>query len=114
MKTLLFSTLFPNNAQPNFGIFVENRLQQLQRSGKVDTKVIAPVPWFPLKHQYFGKYAQYANVLRHELRDKTDIYHPRYLVLPKIGMNISPDSLFRSALPIVRRIISRNSRAGIS
>ena len=33
-----------------------------------------------------------------------DVHHPRYVVLPKIGMNITPALLARAALPVLRQI----------
>ena len=33
-RLLTFSTLYPNAAQPNHGVFVENRLRHLVASGK--------------------------------------------------------------------------------
>jgi len=105
VKTLLFSTLYPNQIQPNFSIFVENRLQQLLASGEADTKIIAPVPWFPFKNNSFGKYAKYAQVASQENRHGVDVFHPRYLVIPRIGMNLAPETLFRSALPVARKIL---------
>ncbi len=35
LKLLTFSTLYPNDMQPNHGIFVENRLRHLVASGEV-------------------------------------------------------------------------------
>jgi teichuronic acid biosynthesis glycosyltransferase TuaC len=43
IRTLLFSTLYPNCVRPSHGIFVETRLRHLLASGKVETRVIAPV-----------------------------------------------------------------------
>ena len=62
MKLLTFSTLFPNAEQPNHGLFVETRLRYLVASGKVESRVVAPVPWFPFKHPRFGHYARLAKV----------------------------------------------------
>ncbi|MGH7000378.1 MAG: hypothetical protein ACREEA_02605 [Stellaceae bacterium] len=47
IRILTFTTLYPNAAQPNHGIFVENRLRHLVASGRVAAHVLAPVPWFP-------------------------------------------------------------------
>ncbi len=41
-----FSTLFPSRVQPGHGIFVETRLRELLSTGQVESRVIAPVPWF--------------------------------------------------------------------
>ncbi len=47
MKVLLFSSLFPSSVRPVHGIFVETRLRELLKTGAVQAKVVAPVPWFP-------------------------------------------------------------------
>jgi len=106
IKTLLFSTLFPSAARPVHGIFVETRLRELLKSGEIETKVVAPVPWFPFNHKIFGEYGQFAATPRCEHRNGIDVYHPRYFLPPKIGMNIAPHTLARAALPIIRKIIA--------
>ena len=64
MKILTFSTLYPNAARPSHGIFVETRLRQLLASGKVESRVVAPVPWFPSRNARFGEYALHASAPR--------------------------------------------------
>ncbi|KXB31564.1 glycosyl transferase family 1 [Dechloromonas denitrificans] len=105
MRTLLFSTLYPSAARPIHGVFVETRLRELLQTGQVETKVVAPVPWFPFKGKRFGVYGKYAETPKIEHRNSIDIFHPRYLLPPKVGMNIAPYSLARSALPTIRKII---------
>jgi teichuronic acid biosynthesis glycosyltransferase TuaC len=58
IRTLLFSTLYPNSVRSSHGIFVETRLRHLIASGEVETCVVAQVPWFPLLHTAFGEYAK--------------------------------------------------------
>lgn len=106
IRTLLFSTLYPNNVRPGHGIFVETRLRHLLASGKVETRVVAPVPWFPFRHSVFGDYARHAAVPRHEERNGLSIDHPRYLLPPKVGMNIAPFMLARCGLAAARRLIA--------
>jgi teichuronic acid biosynthesis glycosyltransferase TuaC len=105
MKILTFSTLFPNAEKPGHGIFVETRLRHLVASGKVESRVVAPVPWFPLSHQRFGAYARFARVAREETRHAIQVSHPRYPVLPKIGMNVAPALLAQAAKPTIGRIL---------
>ncbi|MES1981082.1 MAG: glycosyltransferase family 4 protein [Pseudomonadota bacterium] len=90
IKILTFSSLYPNAVQPTNGIFVENRLRHLVASGEVEVKVVAPVPWFPFAGAAFGKYGDYARVPAYDVRHGIEVYHPRYLVVPKIGMSIAP------------------------
>lgn len=105
MKILTFSTLFPNTEKPGHGIFVETRLRHLVASGKVESRVVAPVPWFPLRHERFGNYAKFAKVPREETRHAIRVTHPRYPVVPKIGMNVAPALLAQSVKPAIGRIL---------
>lgn len=104
IKILTFSTLYPNAAQPTHGIFVENRLRHLLESGEIEVKVVAPVPWFPIAGPAFGKYGNFAKVPEHEVRHGIEIWHPRYWVLPKIGMSIAPLLMARAVRKTVRNI----------
>jgi teichuronic acid biosynthesis glycosyltransferase TuaC len=105
MKILTFSTLFPNSEKPGHGIFVETRLRHLVASGEVEARVVAPVPWFPSTNPRFGNYARFAKAPRHEVRHGIDVSHPRYLVVPKIGMNLAPALLAQAAKPSIARMI---------
>lgn len=105
MKILVFSSLYPNAKQPSHGIFVENRLRQLlSYESEVEAKVVAPVPWFPSRSKIFGAYAQYAGVENFETRHGIDVSHPKYPVLPKIGMHLAPELMYRSVKRSVAKI----------
>ncbi|WP_419880058.1 glycosyltransferase, partial [Hydrogenophaga borbori] len=104
MKVLLFSSLFPSGVRPIHGIFVETRLRELVKSGEVQAKVVAPVPWFPSTAKRFGEYAQFAATPRREERNGLEVFHPRYLLLPKVGMNLAPWAMALAALPLLRRL----------
>lgn len=106
IKLLTFSTLFPNAVVPQHGIFVENRLRHLLATGRVESKVVAPVPWFPFKAEMFGEYGGFARVPAQETRHEIKIEHPKYLVVPKIGMNWVPSVMAASALPVIKKIIA--------
>lgn len=105
MKLLTFSTLYPNSQKPAHGIFVETRLRHLVATGGVETRVVAPVPWFPSQHSRFGKYATFAKVPLHEMRSGFTVAHPRYPLIPKVGMSISPLLLAVAVKPAIRKII---------
>lgn len=102
-RVLVFSTLYPNAAQSNHGIFVENRLRHTLELGGISASVVAPVPYFPSSHPLFGRYARFANVPEHEVRHGIDVVHPRYLVIPKLSQ-LTPYFLYRTALRIVRSL----------
>lgn len=71
----------------------------------VSAKVIAPVPWFPLTSNIFGEYSKYAKVPLNESRHQIEIAHPRYLVFPKISMNVTPFFLAKSMLKAAQDMI---------
>jgi len=93
MRILTYSTLYPNAAQPAHGIFVETRLKHLCARHPVEARVVAPVPWFPFRSPRFGSYAAHARAPRRECRGGLEVSHPRYPVLPKVGMNVAPELL---------------------
>ncbi len=105
MKILTFSTLFPNTEKPGHGIFVETRLRHLVASGQVQSRVVAPIGWFPSKSPRFGDYAKLARVPKSEVRHGLQVEHPRYPVIPKVGMNIAPLLLAQAARPAIARML---------
>ena len=105
IRTLLFSTLFPSSVRPVHGIFVETRLRELLKTGEVQTKVIAPVPWFPFSGKRFGEYGRFAATPYFEQWNNTDVFHPRYFLPPKVGMNIAPDTLAGGAINTIKKLI---------
>jgi teichuronic acid biosynthesis glycosyltransferase TuaC len=106
MRIVTFTTLYPSTARPQFGIFVETRLRHLVSTGRVDARVVAPCPWFPWANPAFGSYAVFAGMPRHEERHGIVIDHPRYPLLPKIGMSLAPSLLFARCLPFLHREIA--------
>jgi glycosyltransferase involved in cell wall biosynthesis len=106
MRTLTFSTLYPSAVRPRHGIFVETQLRQQLASGQVESMVVAPVPWFPSRNPRFGEYALHASAPREEQRHGIRVLHPRYLVLPKIGMALAPYLLAQSVKPVIERVLA--------
>jgi glycosyltransferase involved in cell wall biosynthesis len=105
LRTLLFSTLYPSAERPIHGIFVETRLRELLKTGQVHTRVMAPVPWFPSGNPRWGEYARMARTPAREVRHGVEILHPRYLVLPKVGMTLAPFLLALACVRPVQRAI---------
>lgn len=110
LRVLAFTTLFPNEAQPQHGIFVENRLRHLIASGRVQAQVVAPVPWFPFRSKSFGSYAVYGRVPASEERYGVAVHHPRYPLVPKVGMSAAPLLLYQSSKRALRRLVVDGSR----
>ncbi|MEM8948128.1 MAG: glycosyltransferase family 4 protein [Pseudomonadota bacterium] len=105
MKILSITTLYPNAERPTFGVFVENRLRKLAERPGVQLRVVAPVPWFPLRNEAFGAYGCYARIPRTEHRHGIEISHPRYIQIPKFGTHLSPFFLYLSLLGHISEII---------
>lgn len=106
MKILTFSTLYPNAAAPNHGVFVENRLRAVLEKSDADARVVAPVPYFPFKHKIFGRYARFAAAPLIEERYGLQVSHPRYFLPPKIGMSYAARSLERCFLKSAHDLMS--------
>lgn len=107
ISILTATTLFPNSQQPSHGIFVETRLRHLTANGEVRSHVLAPVPWAPPFAPGLRKLRQISD---HECRNGFAVEHPRYAVIPKIGMNLAPHTLYRA----MRRRLRKLLKAGLA
>jgi glycosyltransferase involved in cell wall biosynthesis len=110
LEVLTYSTLYPNAARPEHGIFVETRLRHLRASGGVDGEVIAPSPWFPFSTSGFGRYAAFARVPKRETRNGILVHHPRYPLAPKLGMTSAPFALYAATAPLLGRLLRQGRR----
>ena len=107
LRLLTYTTLFPNGERPNHGIFVENRLRDLLRGGEAESTVLAPVPFFPSADPRFGDWARHAKVPRSEMRDGLAVHHPRFPVIPKLGMSLAPLLLYQASARALRRMFGQ-------
>ncbi|MGH7492058.1 MAG: glycosyltransferase family 4 protein [bacterium] len=102
MKVLVFTSLYPNNVWPNFGVFIKERMTHFARQEAHQIKVVAPVPYFPpIKFSSRWKYSQ---VLPYEIVEGIEVHHPRYFMIPKVGMSVHGLMMFLSVLPVVAEI----------
>jgi len=99
MRVLTFTNLYPSAAQPRHGIFVEHRIRQLTASGRVSSRVVAPVPWMPLARFWSTRHAELARVARNETRHGIAVQRARFLTIPGVTSWINPLSMALSALP---------------
>lgn len=99
MKVLAFTNLFPSAIRPAHGIFMQHRLQHLAALPDVQLRVLAPVPWFPLKARMFGYYAMLASIPAEDVSSGLHARFIRYAMIPKVGMWLSP---FTMALSMAR------------
>jgi len=101
MKVLVFTTLFPNNVWPNHGVFVKERMCEVARLDDCEVKVVAPVPYYPCIR--VGWRAAYRQVVPDEIIDGVHVYHPRYVMIPKVGMALHGLMLFLSVYFFVKK-----------
>jgi glycosyltransferase involved in cell wall biosynthesis len=104
MRVLTFTSLFPSDARPRHGIFVETRLAHLVHDCAVDARVVAPVPWFPFTAPAFGRYGRLAATPRRAVRaNGIHVTYPRYLMLPRAGVAWQPRGMALAAGPDIAR-----------
>src|SRR4030095_16386921 len=102
MKALVFTTAYPNNVWPNANVHVRQRVAHVAALEECRVKVVAPVPYFPpLKLSQKWLFSQ---VARQEIIDGLEVYHPQYLMTPKVGMALYGLQMFLGALSTVRRV----------
>lgn len=101
MKVLTFTTLFPNNVQPLAATFVRERMMRAKRH--FELQVVAPVPWSPPLIAN-PRWSQFRGVELVEAIDGVPVYHPRYVITPKIGMCLYGGMLFASCNRFVRAL----------
>jgi glycosyltransferase involved in cell wall biosynthesis len=106
LRVLTLTTLYPNEANPRHGIFVETRLRELCASAPIDLQVVAPVPWFPFRWSIAGRYALFAAAPRFETRNGVPVRHPRFLTIPHIGMALQPTSLAMASMLAARELLN--------
>ena len=102
MKILVFTSLYPNSQFPNHGIFIRERMAKFVRQSGHEIKVVAPVPYFPpIKGNARWKYSQVSDK---ETDDGIEVFHPRYLVTPKVGMMFYGVFMFLSVVAFIARL----------
>ena len=100
-RVLLFSTVFPNAAQPHHGVFVRERLRGLPPE-EFEVRVVAPTYWFPFISGLRPGYRP--DVPREEVQDGVPVLHPRSLSVPGVLKCLDGLFLFLSVLPALVRL----------
>jgi len=108
MNILVFTSLWPNAEQPNFGLFVKHRIAAMSLLDSVNIQVVAPVPYFPKKAEFRNfwpeRWRKAARVPDREMIAGIETFHPRHLLTPKIGMSLYGRWMVSGAEAIVRRL----------
>jgi teichuronic acid biosynthesis glycosyltransferase TuaC len=101
LRVLTLSTLFPNAARPQLGLFVERQTLGLAARAGVEVQVVAPVglPVWPLSlHPH---YRPLASLPECETWNGLTVHRPRFRVWPKTGQRRAAASLARALLPVL-------------
>jgi glycosyltransferase involved in cell wall biosynthesis len=106
LRLVTISTLFPNLAMPSHGVFVETRLRHLLADEAVESVVLAPVAWTPIRAAQLGDWARHAAAPARETRFGIDVRHPRYVAIPRIGQALTPHTLYWTLRAALRRLIA--------
>jgi glycosyltransferase involved in cell wall biosynthesis len=104
MRVLTYTSLYPSNASPGHGLFVEARVVAMHDCGDAEIDVVSPVPWFPSTDERFGRYARFARTAGRERRESIDVSHPRYPMIPKLGTILQPFGMAAASMPTIRRL----------
>ncbi|MEO6195472.1 MAG: glycosyltransferase [Thermoanaerobaculia bacterium] len=100
LRVLLFSTVFPNGAQPHHGVFVRERMRGLPAD--VEVRVVAPAPWFPLVSGLRPGFRP--AIPREEVQDGVQVLHPRYFSFPGLLKFLDGFLMFLCTLPVLVRL----------
>ena len=109
IELLLITRLFPNSQEPNRGIFNYHIVKELQAWCNVT--VIAPIPWFP-KTKLFKRLAywyQQAQIPKQEQIHNIDVYHPRYIVIPKLFGFLHGISLYFPLKRLIKKLMENQN-----
>ena len=107
LNILTLSTLFPNAAAPNFGIFVERQTAELASRPEMDVTVINPVGVPPLPFRMLAPYRALTALPDHEQWRGLDVHRPRFTLIPKFGGSQNPRRIARAILPLAQRLHSQ-------
>src|SRR3974390_2339572 len=109
LSILTVTTLFPNPVNPAHGSFVATRLEKLVASGEIEAEALAPVPWLPSWLPY-SPAGRLDRVPKFRMHAGLKVHHPRYLVVPKVGMTLTPHTLFWTLKLTLQRLLAEGLR----
>ncbi len=103
MRVLTFTTLYPNGAMPNHGMFVRKRMEAVARRPGVEVVVVAPVPSAP-RLPGWSRAKVFSSVPKAEEIGGLSVHHPRFLSLPGEWARLKPRWIARGAWACVQAL----------
>jgi len=100
---LVFTTVFPNAAQPGLGPFVRERMFRI--ASHLPLVVVAPVPWFPFQG-LFRRWRPGFRPMppRQEEQQGILVLHPRFFCVPALLKGLDGLFLAVSCAPLLHRL----------
>ena len=83
IKLLAITHSYPTKVNPTAGIFIKNQYDYIKE--QCDIKIIFPFPYVP-KFKLFNPYQKFSAVPFKEDIGGIEVYHPKYLFFPRIGI----------------------------
>lgn len=104
LRVLSLSTLYPNDQNPNFGVFVERQMQAIAKRGDVELIVVNPIGLPPFPLSLHSRYRTLRSLPQQEARGGVTVLRPRFTLLPKIGARLNAGAIVRAVLPLARKL----------
>ena len=101
MHIALVSTFYPNTAEPVRAVFVRNLAAALAAYAAVS--VVSPVPYAPPLPRR-ARWAALRSVPHRSRDGERDVFHPRFLVMPRIEV-LNGLSYCAGIAPVLRRLV---------
>ena len=100
---VVFSTLFPNEGQPQAGLFVRERMFRVAKT--LPLTVVAPIPWFPLQSlvRHWRPHFR-PEPPRREVQDGIEVLHPRFFSFPGLLKRLDGVFLALGTFGTLRRL----------
>jgi glycosyltransferase involved in cell wall biosynthesis len=108
MRVLFLSMWYPNQENPILGTFVHEQAVALRECG-VDVRIVQPIPYAPFPLGLLSeRYAALAKIPERETYEGFEVYHPRYLTLPRhLMFDRVGDWMFDGVKKVVEQIYAQ-------
>ncbi len=104
LRVLTLATLYPNDAQPGLGRFVEAQTARLAAHPGVDLRVVSPIALPPAPFDRHPRYAALRALPERDVRNGVEVWRPRASLIPGIGGAFNPWFVYRAAKPILAQM----------
>jgi glycosyltransferase involved in cell wall biosynthesis len=93
VRALVFTTVFPNSAQPLHGLFIAERVKHIAKLA--DVRVVAPVPWYPWIRRRVPRRDRLAELV---------VEHPTFGYVPRVLKALDGICLFFASISAINRL----------